>query len=337
MGDEKLVKKDLFIEKYEPKSFKEYTKFIKLSENLIKQIKNKNITNFILAGPKGYGKKTFSKLVTSSVLGKFKNNNLTWWNASIYGGILLGKSKRDYTYSESRYAEKNNIKSLKDIANTQKFGDVPFRIIIINEAHYLDKKAQQAFRVLVEKSSKNTRFIFITSESDALIDPIKSRCRIIRFSRLDLDDFKDLINNICKNEDMVLDDKSISLIYSFYKGDLRKSIMFLNLIKNEKVELNPKSILKFNKSLKDNNIDDFKKNIRENNFKKARKSLIWLSEKYSTQKIIHILKEVIEEIPDKEKRLDYYMSLSEYEYEIINKNSFFSLLDLILNISKAYN
>lgn len=337
MGNEKLVKKDLFIEKYEPKSFEDYTKFINLSDNLIKQIKNKDITNFILAGPKGSGKKTFSKLISSEVLGKFKNNNLTWWNASIYGGLLLGKSKRDYTYSEGRYADKNDIKSLKDIANTQKFGDVPFRIIIINEAHYLDKKAQQAFRVLVEKSSKNTRFIFITSESDALIDPIKSRCRMIRFSRLNLKQFNELIKNICDEEEMKLDNKSISLIYSFYKGDLRKSIMFLNLLKNQNIDLNPKSILQFNKSLKDSNIEDFKKNIRENDFKKARKSLIWLSEKYSTQKIIDILKEVVEEIPDKEKRLEYYMILSEYEYEIINKNSFFSLLDLILNISRAYN
>ncbi len=337
MAGNEIELKNHFLEKYRPKTFNDYTKNIEIPENLIKLIKNKDITNLILFGPKGSGKKTFSKLVAKNVLGKFKNNNLTWWNASVYGGLLLGKSKEDYTYSESRYAKRNNIESLKDIANTQKFGDVPFRIIIINEAHYLDKKAQQAFRVLIEKTSHNTRFIFITSQIDAFISPIKSRCRTIRFSRPSLEEFSKLFNDISKKENIELNDKTIQLIYSFYKGDLSKSLLFLNLLKIENIKINPKSVLDFKKSLQDNDITKFKNNIRNGNFKKSRKSLIWLSEKYSNQKILTILKELIEEIPEKEKRLNYYLDFSEYEHEIIQKDSFFSFLDLILHISKAYN
>jgi replication factor C subunit 2/4 len=58
------------------------------------------------------------------------------------------------------------------------------KIIILDEADSLTEGAQQALRMIMSNFSDSTRFVLSCNISSKLIEPIQSRCIILRFSKL---------------------------------------------------------------------------------------------------------------------------------------------------------
>lgn len=58
------------------------------------------------------------------------------------------------------------------------------KIIILDEADSLTEAAQQALRMIISNNGDNTRFVLSCNDSTKIIDPIQSRCVIMRFSKL---------------------------------------------------------------------------------------------------------------------------------------------------------
>ena len=103
---------------------------------------------------------------------------------------------------------------MKDFARTKAIGDVPFKIIYLDECDALTKEAQQALRRTMENYTQTTRFILSCNFSSKIIDPIQSRCTVFRFKPLAKEEIFSIIDIIAKSEKIKTDAKA----KGFYTG-----------------------------------------------------------------------------------------------------------------------
>jgi replication factor C small subunit len=116
---------------------------------------------------------------------------------------------------------------VKDFARTRPLGNVPFKIISLDEADNLTRDAQHALRRTMERYVTTCRFCLICNYSSRIIEPIQSRCALFRFPRLEEKDVIERLKFISKAEEIVLSKEGLDAILYVSAGDLRKAINVL--------------------------------------------------------------------------------------------------------------
>jgi replication factor C small subunit len=111
---------------------------------------------------------------------------------------------------------------VKDFARTKAIGDVPFKIIYLDESDALTKEAQQALRRTMENFTRTCRFILSCNYSSKIIDPIQSRCAVFRFKPLSKENIFEMIEKIKKEEGLSISPEAKEVLYEICEGDCRK-------------------------------------------------------------------------------------------------------------------
>ncbi len=194
----------LWTEKYRPSDFSE----IKGQKEIVKRVKafveQQNLPHLMFSGPAGVGKSTLAIVIAKKLYGNQWRQNFLELNASDTRGI-------------------DTIRiNVKDFARTKSIGNVPFKIIFLDEADALTREAQQALRRTMENYTQTCRFILSANYSSKIIEPIQSRCVVFRFKQLDKKDIFEIIENIAKEEKLKIDEKAKEALYEISEGDCRK-------------------------------------------------------------------------------------------------------------------
>jgi len=106
--------------------------------------------------------------------------------------------------------------------------DVPFRLIILDEADTMTSDAQTALRRIMEESSSYTRFLLVCNYSSGIIEPLQSRCAIFRFRRLNEHSVVTHLAEIARREKVKIEGKGVlEAVYEATQGDLRQAINLL--------------------------------------------------------------------------------------------------------------
>ncbi|MCE4601526.1 MAG: replication factor C small subunit [Desulfurococcales archaeon] len=116
---------------------------------------------------------------------------------------------------------------VKEFARSRTPPEIPFKIVLLDEADNMTADAQQALRRLMELYSANTRFILIANYPSKIIDPIQSRCAFFRFQPLKKDDVVNRLRYIAEKEGVDYEEEALETIYEISEGDMRKAINVL--------------------------------------------------------------------------------------------------------------
>jgi len=144
---------EIWTEKYRPKNFEDITG----QESIVKRIRamaeRKDLPHLLFTGPPGSGKTSLSLVIAKQLYGVSWRENFLELNASNDRGIDIIRN------------------TVKDFAKTKSIGEVPFKIIYLDEADALTKEAQQALRRTMENYASVTRFILscVTPETKILL------------------------------------------------------------------------------------------------------------------------------------------------------------------------
>ncbi|MCK5456968.1 MAG: hypothetical protein KAI45_07555, partial [Melioribacteraceae bacterium] len=98
------------------------------------------------------------------------------------------RKKSENSFYEISIEGANNIKisSIREIKKSLSinFDEIPYRLILIEDAHLMSKEAQNALLKSLEEPPRGVIFILISDKPEILLSTIKSRCWQIQFSSL---------------------------------------------------------------------------------------------------------------------------------------------------------
>lgn len=225
----------LLVDKYNPN---EITDILGNNEviSILESIED-DFPHLLLTGPSGTGKTTIAHIMR-------KNFNFLELNASDDRGIETIRV------------------TLKNFCNR----NIDRKLIILDECDQLTTAAQQALRRIMETA--DVKFILICNQISGVIEPIQSRCAVLKFDRISSDVLISRLKDICKIENISISDVGFEALINICGGDMRACLNCMEALKNLDFTINDDFLYKLNGlpnfkviesillSIKNNRIDD---------------------------------------------------------------------------------
>ena len=208
----------LLVEKYRPIKLENYVGNKNIKKSISSYLEQNDIQNLIFYGSAGTGKTTLAKLIVKNL-----DCDHIYINASDERGIETIRDK------VSGFASVASFKSLK--------------VVILDEADFLTIQAQASLRNIIETFSRTTRFIMTCNFVERIIDPLQSRCQVLKIVPPTKKDVAKHLNWICKEESIKHDINDLVPLVNQYYPDLRKCINTIQLSTQDNILKLDKSIL----------------------------------------------------------------------------------------------
>lgn len=289
-------------EKYRPAKLDDIIGQTAIVDRLRAFVKEKSFPSMIFSGPAGVGKTTSAVAMAKELYGDSINMAFLELNASDQRGIEIIRGK------------------VKEFAKTIPLATGLVKIIFLDEADALTSEAQHALRRTMEKYSATTRFILSANYASKIIEPIQSRCVVLRFKPLKEDEMRKYIERIVAGEGLAIDEKGIESLIYVSEGDLRKITNTLHgaAILNKKIT--DKSIYEIASKARPKEVAAMLRYALDGSFAKARDELnvLFLSYGMSGEDIlVQCHKEALNLDVDDKLKLKLISNIGDYNFRIV--------------------
>lgn len=194
--------------------------------------KNKLSHAYLFFGIRGTGKTTIAR-----ILAKYVNCldpqdgepcNVCDYCVSIMEGRFIDVEEIDAASNRGI----NEARDLRERVRLTTHNPNAYRVVIIDEAHQLTSEASQALLKTFEEPPENTMFILCTTEPNAILDTIRSRCQCLSFRPVPTGDIQKRMLSIANSEGWGVSEDILHLVASLGNGSVRDAISQLEKVAN---------------------------------------------------------------------------------------------------------
>lgn len=187
---------------------------------LKKIVQNNNVLHsYLFLGKEGIGKKEIAKEIAKEILCLTKDEECNCKSCICFGSQNHPDIK--IINEESETIKINTVREMiqtvyeKPILSDKK-------IYIINDCDKMTKEAQNSLLKTLEEPPEYIVIILIASNSDMILNTIKSRCTKIVFDKLKEKEIKEILNNTEFNNIKISEN-----MYDFFDGSIGKALQIL--------------------------------------------------------------------------------------------------------------
>jgi len=309
----------MWVEKYRPHKIADLIDQKEIVGSVQSLLKNQSeMPHLLFSGSSGVGKTTMALCLSHEILGEHWKDSTLELNASDERGINMVR---------------NRVKTFSRFAGLDT--EIPFKIIILDEADEMTADAQTALRRIIEDTAKFCRFILIANNVSKIIAPIQSRCAVFKFSTIPEKDMISHLKEIAKKEKAKADEKGLAAIYEYSEGDLRHAINLLQATASlgAITEVNVKASAGLTK-IKD--VDDVLKLTLAGKISDARNKMIELIKVYgmSESDFLKYINSAVYKTKNKNLS-DIVQTIAKYDFRILSgANSEIQLSALLAELTK---
>jgi len=215
----------LFINKYQPLFFKDFGSSNDVIE-ILKTLILIDDLNILLIGDMTSGK--------TCMLNALIREYYTGFSQKEYeDNVLYINSLKEQGINYYRTDVKTFCQTCSNIKGKKKF-------VVLDDIDFINEQSQQVFRNCIDKFSHNVNFISSCSNNQKVIESLQSRLTIIKIKPLQKDNLINIIDNIKKNENILIDDEAQEFIINISNNTVKILINYMEKFKllNQRITLN---------------------------------------------------------------------------------------------------
>lgn len=223
--------------KYRPYDFENVVGQDYIIQTLKNSIINQNISHaYIFSGPRGTGKTSTAK-VFAKAINCLENISGSPCNKCEF----CNNFNENPDIIEIDAASNNGVDEIRSLIDNIKLTPTngKYKVYIIDEVHMLTTSAFNALLLTLEEPPKHVVFILATTNIENVPITILSRCQRYDFQKIKIDDIVNRLNDICKKENIEIEDEALKEIAYISDGGMRDALSLLDQLSknNQKITL----------------------------------------------------------------------------------------------------
>ena len=217
----------LYVERFRPTSLEHFVGNESIKDTIQKYLDQGDIQNFIFYGSAGCGKTTLAKIIVKNL-----DCDYLYINASDENGIDTIREK------------------VKGFASAASWKGI--KVVILDEADFITIQGQAALRNVIETFSRSTRFILTCNFIERIIDPLQSRCQVLKIVPPTKQDVYNHLTWILADQlSLSYTPEDLKTLILQYYPDMRKMLNVLQMsVKDDAIVLD-KTVLVANNYIKE--------------------------------------------------------------------------------------